>query len=160
MPTGDLGPVAATAAGDRRFRMGHQGLGARQRSVLHEVTLEALGRDRSAAVISGPSFAVEVARGLPTAVTVAAWDVGHARRVATVLHGSNLRAYTSNDVIGVELGGAVKNVLAIAAGIADGLGFWGQCPGGADHPRVGGDGAVGRGRGWSARNLHGLGRYR
>ncbi len=90
---------------------------------LHEVTLEALGRHRSAAAISGPSFAAEVARGLPTAVTVAAWDAEHARRVAAVLHGSNLRAYTSGDVIGVELGGAVKNVLAIAAGIADGLGF-------------------------------------
>jgi glycerol-3-phosphate dehydrogenase (NAD(P)+) len=74
-------------------------------------------------VISGPSFAGEVARGLPTAVTVASEDAAHARRVAALLHGSNLRAYTSADVIGVELGGAVKNVLAIAAGIADGLGF-------------------------------------
>lgn len=90
---------------------------------LHEVTAEALGEAWPAAVISGPSFAQEVARGLPTAVTVAARDVDHARRVAALLHGSNLRAYTSSDVIGVELGGAVKNVLAIAAGIADGLGF-------------------------------------
>ncbi len=90
---------------------------------LHEVTAQALGREWPAAVISGPSFAGEVAQGLPTAVTVAAREVDHARRVATVLHGSNLRAYTSTDVIGVELGGAVKNVLAIAAGIADGLGF-------------------------------------
>ncbi|MBS1221238.1 MAG: glycerol-3-phosphate dehydrogenase, partial [Proteobacteria bacterium] len=61
--------------------------------------------------------------GLPTAVTVASENAAHARRVAALLHGSNLRAYTSADVIGVELGGAVKNVLAIAAGIADGLGF-------------------------------------
>ncbi len=90
---------------------------------LHEVTAQALGREWPAAVISGPSFAGEVAQGLPTAVTVAAREVDHARRVATVLHGSNLRAYTSTDVIGVELGGAIKNVLAIAAGIADGLGF-------------------------------------
>ena len=90
---------------------------------LHEVTAQVLGRAWPAAVISGPSFAGEVAQGLPTAVTVAACEVDHARRVATVLHGSNLRAYTSTDVIGVELGGAIKNVLAIAAGIADGLGF-------------------------------------
>ena len=90
---------------------------------LHEVTAEILGAAWPAAVISGPSFAGEVARGLPTAVTVASTDAAHARRVAILLHGSNLRAYTSSDVIGVELGGAVKNVLAIAAGIADGLGF-------------------------------------
>ena len=90
---------------------------------LHEVTAEILGAAWPAAVISGPSFAREVAMGLPTAVTVASEDAAHARRVAALLHGSNLRAYTSNDVIGVELGGAIKNVLAIAAGIADGLGF-------------------------------------
>ncbi|NMQ17999.1 NAD(P)-dependent glycerol-3-phosphate dehydrogenase [Candidatus Competibacter phosphatis] len=115
-----LRPLLPATAG---FAWATKGLEHGSGRFLHEVTLEALGRDRSAAVISGPSFAVEVARGLPTAVTVAAWDVEHARRVATVLHGSNLRAYTSSDVIGVELGGAVKNVLAIAAGIADGLGF-------------------------------------
>jgi glycerol-3-phosphate dehydrogenase (NAD(P)+) len=115
-----LRPLLPATAG---FAWATKGLEHGSGRFLHEVTLEALGRDRSAAVISGPSFAVEVARGLPTAVTVAAWDVTHARRVATVLHGSNLRAYTSSDVIGVELGGAVKNVLAIAAGIADGLGF-------------------------------------
>ncbi len=90
---------------------------------LHEVTADVLGEVRPTAVISGPSFAREVALGLPTAVTVAARDMVHARRVAAYLHGSNLRAYTSADVIGVELGGAIKNVLAIAAGIADGLGF-------------------------------------
>lgn len=90
---------------------------------LHEVTAALLGEHRPVAVISGPSFAREVALGLPTAVTVAARDADHASRVAALLHGSNLRAYTSSDVIGVELGGAIKNVLAIAAGIADGLGF-------------------------------------
>lgn len=90
---------------------------------LHEITAEILGEQRPVAVISGPSFAREVALGLPTAVTVASRDPDYAGRVAALLHGSNLRAYTSSDVIGVELGGAVKNVLAIAAGIADGLGF-------------------------------------
>lgn len=90
---------------------------------LHEVATEILGEFWPVAVISGPSFAGEVARGLPTAVTVAAHSADYARRAALLLHGSNVRAYTSTDIVGVELGGAVKNVLAIATGIADGLGF-------------------------------------
>jgi glycerol-3-phosphate dehydrogenase (NAD(P)+) len=75
------------------------------------------------AVISGPTFAGEVARGLPTAITVAANNPMHAERVANYLHGENFRAYTSDDLVGVQVGGASKNVMAIAAGISDGLGF-------------------------------------
>jgi glycerol-3-phosphate dehydrogenase (NAD(P)+) len=75
------------------------------------------------AVISGPTFAGEVARDLPTAVTVAANNPMHAERVANYLHGEQFRAYTSDDLIGVQVGGASKNVMAIAAGISDGLGF-------------------------------------
>jgi glycerol-3-phosphate dehydrogenase (NAD(P)+) len=75
------------------------------------------------AVISGPSFAEEVARGRPTAVTVVATDVDFAERLAGRLRGDSLRAYVSDDMIGVEVGGAVKNVLAIAAGASDGLGL-------------------------------------
>jgi len=74
-------------------------------------------------VISGPSFAEEVARGLPTAVSVAATDAALAEKVAARLRGDAFRAYVSEDLIGVETGGAVKNVLAIAAGTSDGLGF-------------------------------------
>jgi glycerol-3-phosphate dehydrogenase (NAD(P)+) len=74
-------------------------------------------------VISGPTFAAEVAAGLPTAVTIAAADHTAAELYANCLHSGAFRAYTSNDVIGVELGGALKNALAIASGIADGLGF-------------------------------------
>ena len=74
-------------------------------------------------VISGPSFAEEVARGLPTAVAVAATDAALAARVAALLRADTLRAYESEDITGVEVGGAVKNVLAIAAGASDGLGF-------------------------------------
>ncbi len=90
--------------------------------LLHEVALDVLG-PRDVAVVSGPSFAAEVARGLPTAVTVASPQLEQARRVAAYLHGERFRAYTSDDLIGVQVGGAAKNVLAIATGIADGLGF-------------------------------------
>jgi len=79
-----------------------------------------LGMER-VVLLSGPSFAVEVARGLPAAVTMAAADEEYARRAAGLFSHSNLRVYTSNDLIGVGLGGALKNVYAIAAGIADGL---------------------------------------
>jgi glycerol-3-phosphate dehydrogenase (NAD(P)+) len=74
-------------------------------------------------VVSGPTFAAEVASGLPTAMTVAASTPALAQAIATAFQANNYRVYLSNDVIGVELGGAVKNVLAIAAGISDGLGF-------------------------------------
>jgi len=74
-------------------------------------------------VVSGPSFAEEVAHGLPTAVAVAATDPALSARVAALLRADALRAYESNDFAGVEVGGAVKNVLAIAAGASDGLGF-------------------------------------
>jgi glycerol-3-phosphate dehydrogenase (NAD(P)+) len=74
-------------------------------------------------IASGPSFAVEVARGLPTALTVAATDSALAAEVARLLRGDALRAYESDDITGVEVGGAIKNVLAIAAGASDGLAF-------------------------------------
>lgn len=91
--------------------------------LLHQTAEELLGQDAIYAVISGPTFAKEVAKGLPTAATVAANDSVFAQSLAALLHSQTFRAYTSDDVIGVELGGAVKNVFAIAAGISDGLGF-------------------------------------
>jgi len=90
--------------------------------LLHEVALECLG-PRQLGILSGPSFAREVARGLPTAITVAASTPGYAQRLADLVHGPRFRAYTQNDLIGVQVGGAAKNVIAIANGIADGLGF-------------------------------------
>lgn len=91
--------------------------------LLHEVAAEVLGPDWPVAVLSGPTFATEVARGLPTAITVASRDAQVARALATRISTEQFRAYTSSDVLGVEVGGAVKNVLAIGAGIADGLGL-------------------------------------
>jgi glycerol-3-phosphate dehydrogenase (NAD(P)+) len=108
---------------DHRVCWATKGLEAGSGRLLHEVAEEVLGRAVPLAVISGPTFAREVAEGLPTAVTVAARDQAFARELAQRLHTETFRAYTSDDVIGVEVGGAVKNVLAIAAGIADGLGF-------------------------------------
>jgi glycerol-3-phosphate dehydrogenase (NAD(P)+) len=89
----------------------------------HRVIAEVLGEAAPAAALSGPSFALEVARGLPTAVTLAAADAGFARDLARELHQRRLRLYFTDDLVGVEVGGAVKNVMAIATGISDGLGL-------------------------------------
>ncbi len=89
----------------------------------HQVAAEVLGADRKMAVLSGPTFAKEVGAGLPTAMTIAANDPEFAASLARSLSSGTFRAYTSDDIIGVEVGGAVKNVLAIAAGMSDGLGF-------------------------------------
>jgi len=86
----------------------------------HEIVMAELP-GVAAAVLSGPSFADEVAVGLPTALTVASHTEGLAKRVVDIFHHGSLRVYRSTDVVGVEVGGAVKNILAIATGIADGL---------------------------------------
>ncbi|MEW5791576.1 MAG: NAD(P)H-dependent glycerol-3-phosphate dehydrogenase [Pseudomonadota bacterium] len=90
---------------------------------LDEVAAEELPAGTAVAVVSGPTFAAEVVQGLPTALTVASPDLDVAERVAGWLRGDAMRAYTSQDVAGVCLGGAIKNVMAIAAGISDGLGY-------------------------------------
>ena len=91
--------------------------------LLHEVLIDELGEEVPYGLVSGPTFALEVAKGLPSAMTAAASTPELAERIASAFQGGNYRVYTSNDVLGVELGGALKNVLAIAAGISDGLGF-------------------------------------
>src|SRR6267154_2048741 len=88
----------------------------------HQVAREVLGA-RPGAVVSGPTFAKEVGAGLPTAMTVASRDAAFATALAMRLSGPNFRAYTQSDIVGVEVGGAVKNVIAIGSGIADGMGF-------------------------------------
>jgi glycerol-3-phosphate dehydrogenase (NAD(P)+) len=105
-----------------RLAWGTKGLEKGSRKLLHQIVAEE-GINVPIAAVSGPTFAGEVARDLPGAITVASKDPQFARELATALHSKNFLAYTSDDVIGVEIGGAAKNVLAIAAGIADGMGF-------------------------------------
>jgi glycerol-3-phosphate dehydrogenase (NAD(P)+) len=87
---------------------------------LHELAAETLPQ-APAAIVTGPSFAREVAQGLPTAVTVHSADAAFANSVARLLHSTLFRAYTGSDMVGAELGGAMKNVLAVATGVADGM---------------------------------------
>jgi glycerol-3-phosphate dehydrogenase (NAD(P)+) len=89
----------------------------------HQIAEELLGGKARCGALSGPSFAEEVARGLPCALTLASRDAGFAREAAAIVHGGRMRVYYSADLVGVEIGGAVKNVMAIAAGISDELGL-------------------------------------
>lgn len=100
-----------------------KGLEAGSLARMSQVTADETGHEREIAVLSGPSFALEVARGLPTAVVVASASSRAATRVQDTLKGPGLRLYASDDVTGVEFGGALKNVIAIAAGVVEGLGI-------------------------------------
>jgi glycerol-3-phosphate dehydrogenase (NAD(P)+) len=102
---------------------GCKGFEAGSAKLPHQVAEEEFAVATPYGVLSGPSFAQEVAQGLPTALTLASPDTEFARSVAAKLHASRRRVYTSKDIIGVETGGAVKNVISIAAGISDGMGF-------------------------------------
>jgi glycerol-3-phosphate dehydrogenase (NAD(P)+) len=115
-----LAPLLAT---DARLAWATKGLEPESGRLLSDLAAERLPAVGALAVVSGPTFAREVAAGLPTAVTVAANRRAFADALRLRLHGETFRTYTSRDLVGVQLGGAVKNVLAIAAGIADGLGF-------------------------------------
>jgi glycerol-3-phosphate dehydrogenase (NAD(P)+) len=101
----------------------HKGLEPQTALLPHEVALYELGDKHKFGALSGPSFAAELVRGLPTAVTLAANDAKFELEAANLIHGGNLRVYNSTDVVGVSVGGALKNVMAIAAGISDGMGF-------------------------------------
>jgi len=89
----------------------------------HQVAQQVLGAGVPSGALSGPSFALEVARGLPCALTLASHDANFARAAAALVHGRRLRVYYGTDLVGVEVGGAVKNVMALAVGISDGLGL-------------------------------------
>ncbi len=100
-----------------------KGLEQGSAKLIHQVVAEELPKCSKTAVMSGPTFAGEVARNMPTALTVATKSDDFLQQISDDLHSGYFRVYQSNDLIGVELGGALKNVLAIAAGAADGLGF-------------------------------------
>lgn len=127
VPSGALRPLlreaAALGAGGLPLVWACKGFESGSRKLPHEVVAEEWSPDAPVGVLSGPSFAREVALGLPTALTLASGNQAFAHATALALHDHCLRVYASNDLAGVELGGAVKNVLAIAAGISDGMGF-------------------------------------
>ncbi len=118
-----LKKIKSLISNDHTIFWATKGLEVGTGKLLHEVLLEELGKNTAYGLVSGPTFALEVAKGLPSAMTAAASTPELSQRIASAFQGGNYRVYTSNDVLGVELGGAVKNVLAIAAGISDGLGF-------------------------------------
>jgi glycerol-3-phosphate dehydrogenase (NAD(P)+) len=127
VPSGGFREVLKTYGdiirGKRRLVWATKGLEEETHSLLSVVAREILGDSVGLAVVSGPNFAVEVAQRMPTATTVAASVEELAEQIAHCLYNEWFRPYTSTDMIGVQLGGALKNVIAIAAGIADGLGF-------------------------------------
>lgn len=109
---------------DSRLAWATKGLEAETGRLLQDVARDCLGEDLPLAVISGPTFATELAAGLPTAMTLAATAPDFAEALQALFHCQrHLRVYTNPDFIGVQLGGAVKNVIAIGAGISDGIGF-------------------------------------
>ena len=124
VPTGGLRPTLAALA--RRPALPPlvwvcKGFEPGSRKLPHQLVAELLPGHAGSGVLSGPSFAQEVAHGYPTALTLASNDAALARRLAEALSGQRLRIYAHDDVVGVEIGGALKNVMAIAAGICDGL---------------------------------------
>ena len=108
---------------EQKIAWATKGLEPDSRKLLHQQVKEEMGSARTLAVVSGPTFAKEVALQQPGAVTVASNNDAFALELAQALHNNYFRAYTGTDIVGVEIGGAVKNVLAIAAGAAEGLGF-------------------------------------
>jgi glycerol-3-phosphate dehydrogenase (NAD(P)+) len=118
-----LGKLAAAPAPIRHLAWATKGFETDTGLLPHQVADEVLGTSVPKAVLSGPTFAAEVGNGLPSAIVVASTDAAYALRLAQSITTDNFRAYTSTDITGVEVGGATKNVLAIGAGISDGLGF-------------------------------------
>lgn len=108
---------------DHRLSWATKGFEQKTGLLPHRVAREVLGDGPPLAVLSGPTFAREVGKGLPTAMTVAATDPAFADALATRISDERFRVYTSTDLIGVEIGGAVKNILAIATGLSDGIGY-------------------------------------
>ena len=120
---GVLREIAPRLAPGMRLALASKGFELATSQLPHQVAQQELGAGRSIAVLSGPTFAHEVGAGLPSAMTIASPDAEFATALAYDLSVGNFRAYTSPDIVGVEVGGAVKNVLAVATGFSDGLKF-------------------------------------
>jgi glycerol-3-phosphate dehydrogenase (NAD(P)+) len=118
-----LGELAPHLTPDLHVAWATKGFELETGKLPHQIAAEVLGPERRVAVLSGPTFAREVGAGLPTAMTVASPDAAYAQALARELSAANFRAYSSTDILGVEIGGAVKDVLAVGAGLSDGLGF-------------------------------------
>jgi glycerol-3-phosphate dehydrogenase (NAD(P)+) len=118
-----LEAIAPLLAPEMRLAWATKGFELPSGLLPHQVARAVLGPKRAVAVLSGPTFAREVGAGLPTAMTIASSDSAFAKALAQDLSSEQFRAYTSTDIAGVEVGGAVKNVLAVGAGLSDGLGF-------------------------------------
>jgi glycerol-3-phosphate dehydrogenase (NAD(P)+) len=118
-----LGQVRPVLSPKARVAWASKGFELDTGKLPHQVAREVLGPDVPIAVLSGPTFAREVGMGLPTAIAVASTDEDFARSLAERISSGGFRAYTQSDIVGVEIGGAVKNVLAIATGCSDGLGY-------------------------------------
>jgi len=118
-----LSDIAPRLTADARIAWATKGFELETGKLPHQVAREVFGSSRAIAVLSGPTFAREVEAGLPTAMTIASPDAAFAQALAQSVSSDNFRAYTSTDIVGVEVGGAVKNVLAVGAGLSDGLGF-------------------------------------
>ncbi|MBD3654621.1 NAD(P)H-dependent glycerol-3-phosphate dehydrogenase [Kangiella sp.] len=108
---------------DSKLVWASKGLDPESGDLLGNVLKNILGDEIPHAILSGPTFAKEMALGMPTAITLAANNDEFAEQLALALHNERFRVYTSDDIVGVQVGGAVKNVVAIGAGIADGLGY-------------------------------------
>ncbi|PIJ43756.1 glycerol-3-phosphate dehydrogenase [Tatumella sp. OPLPL6] len=119
-----LKQIAPMLQSDTRIVWATKGLEVETGRLLEDVAREILGPDIPLAVISGPTFAKELAAGMPTAIALASKNAQFAMDLQTKLHcGKSFRVYSNNDMTGVQLGGAVKNVIAIGAGMSDGMGF-------------------------------------
>ena len=118
-----LAELAAARIADLRLAWATKGFEPGTGALMEHLAADLVGGEVPLAVLTGPTFAAEVGRGMPTAMTVAGRDREFVAALAADLHGPAFRAYTSPDITGAEVGGAVKNVIAIGAGISDGLGF-------------------------------------